>query len=161
MQVSIPGTGEVISADPALEPERFQEQICELLGLPATIPTAKAIEQLVGGLVPVTPENEEKINFFLAFVVAHKPKSLLEAQLLVQLLASHKLCTRMLQKAHKETWPENIDKYVNIAMKLSRGFKSGLEALAKYRRDGKQYLFIERVTVEKDGQALFGNVERG
>jgi len=151
-----------ISADPGLDLALYQEQFCRhLIGLPDTIPVHKGIEQIVGDLIPVIPENYEKINFFLAFVAAQSPKTLLEAQLLVQLHASHRLCMQMLRNAAKETWPDSIEKYTNIAMKLSRGYKQGIEALAKYRRDGKQHLYIERINVEKDAQALIGNINRG
>jgi hypothetical protein len=133
-----------------------------LLGLPDTIPAATAIEQLLGGLISAVPENQEKINFYLAFMVAQNPKSLHEAQLIIHLLATHKLCTRMLKKAEKETWPEGIDRYTNIAMKLSRGYKQGIEALAKFRRDGRQSFYVEHVNIlQKDPQTVIGNVERG
>lgn len=154
-------TGEIFSADPGLDSEEFQEELCSKIGLPETIPPTTAVNQIIGDLIDRCPENEEKINFFLAFIAAQKPKSLLEAQLLAQLLASHQLCTRMLKRANKENWPESIDKFINIATKLSRAYRQGLDTLAKYRRDGRQTIFIERVNVEKDAQALFGTVERG
>ncbi|MFO8240064.1 MAG: hypothetical protein R6T90_03590, partial [Dissulfuribacterales bacterium] len=152
---------DTVWADPGLDLALYQEQFSRLVGLPDTLPVHKGIEQIIGDLIAVIPENYEKINFVLAYVAAQNPTSLLEAQLLVQLHASHRLCLRMLQKAGQETWPESIDKYTNIAMKLSRGYKQGIEALAKYRRGGKQYLYIERVNVEKDGQAVIGNMEGG
>lgn len=154
-------TGEVFSANPGLDPEEFQEEFCRQIGLPETIPATTAVDQIIGDLIERSPENSEKINWYLAFIVAQRPKSLLEAQLLAQLLASHQLCTRMLKRASKENWPEGIDKFTNIAIKLSRAYRQGLETLAKYRRDGKQTIFIERVNVEKDAHALFGTVERG
>ena len=154
-------THEILSADPGLDPEEFQEQFCSMIGLPENIPPTTAIDQIIGDFIERCPENTEKINFLLAFVAAQKPMSLLEAQLLAQLLATHQLCGRMLQKATKENWPENIDKFTNIASKLSRAYRQGLETLAKFRRDGKQTIFIERVNVEKDARAFFGNLERG
>ena len=161
MQISLEEeTQGIITADPGLDPELFQRQFCEMIGLPESVPVAKAVEQLIGDWYPAIPENQEPINFILAQVASHNPRSMLEAQLLVQMLICHRLCMRMMKKASNETWPENIDKYTNTAMKLSRGFKSGMESLAKYRRDGKQYLYIERINVEKDGQAVIGNVSR-
>lgn len=150
-----------ITAHPGLDPDLFQEEFCESMGFPESIPVPVAINQITGGLIAPTPENKEKINFILALVAAQKPSSLLEAQMLVQLFSAHQLFTEMLKKATDEIWPENIDKYVNIAMKLSRGYKNGLESLAKYRRDGKQYLFIERVHIDKGANAIIGNIERG
>jgi len=158
--VTKPATNELIS-DPGLDLGLFQEEFCTLIGMPESIPVPIAISQLMGGLIPLTPENQEKINYILACAATLNPTSILEAQLLIQLLAAHQLCTKMLKTAADERWPENIDKYVNIAMKLSRGYKNGLESLGKYRRDGKQYFFIERVHIEKDTNAIIGNIERG
>ena len=75
----------VISANPGMDPDLFQEEFCRLVGIPESIPVPVAIEQLTGGLIPNSPENKEKINFMLAFVAAQRPTSLVEAQLLVQL----------------------------------------------------------------------------
>lgn len=159
MEINVQGNakGSIITADPGFDPEIFQEQFCEMIGLPDTIPVAKAIEQVIGDWCPVSPE---QTNFILAQVASHNPGSLLEAQLLVQMLISHRLCMRMLKKANKESWPESIDKYANIANKLSRSYKNGMESLAKYRRDGKQYLYIERINIENDGQTVIGNINR-
>ena len=154
-------TVDVLTANPGLDLDLFREQFCTLLGMPESIPVSLVVQQLIGGLVSPTPENQEKINYLLAFVATQKPASLLEAQLLLQMFSSHHLATEMLKKASEERWPENIEKYVNIAMKLSRGYKGGLESLARYRRDGRQYMFIEHVHVGKDANAVIGNVQRG
>jgi len=151
----------VISANPGMDPELFQEEFCRFIGIPDSIPVPVAIDQLTGGLIPNNPENIEKLNFMLAFVATQKPTSVVEAQLLIQLLSTHNLASKMLKKASSERWPENIEKYTNIAMKLTRGYKSGLESLAKYRRNGKQFMHIEHVHVEKDANAIIGNVDRG
>jgi len=151
----------VISANPGMDPDLFQEEFCRLVGIPESIPVPVAIEQLTGGLIPNSPENKEKINFMLAFVAAQRPTSLVEAQLLVQLMTTHSLASKMLKKASTERWPENIEKYTNIAMKLTRGYKSGMESLGKYRRNGKQFMHIEHVHVDKDANAIIGNVDRG
>jgi len=156
-----PDINNAISANPGLDPDLFKEEFCSLLGLPESIPTPVIIDQITGGAVSSTPENQENINFLLALVASQNPTSLLEAQLLVQMMSAHRLCTEMLQKASSERWPENIDKYINIATKLSRGYKKGLETLAKYRRNGKQYMHIEHVHVEKDSNAIIGNIDRG
>jgi hypothetical protein len=156
-----PETKNAISANPGLDPDLFKEEFCSLLGLPESIPTSVIINQLTGETSPSTPENQEKINFLLALVASQNPGSLLEAQLLMQMMSAHQLCTEMMQKASSERWPENIDSYVNIAMKLSRGYKNGLETLAKYRRNGKQYMHIEHIHVEKDANAIIGKIDRG
>lgn len=149
------------TADPWFEKETFLEEFRQSIGVSESIPTATTIDQLLGGLYSVTPENEEKIAFLLAMVASHNPKSMIEAQLLIQMQGAHMLATKMLKKAESSAFPEVAEKYINISTKLSRGFRQGLETLAKYRRGGKQYLYIERVNVEKDGQAMIGNMEGG
>ncbi|GEM_PF-5043034 len=156
-----PTSSSVISANPGMDPELYQEEFCRFVGVPDSIPVPVAINQLTGGLIPNTPENQENINFMLAFVATQKPTSMVEAQLLIQLLSIHNLASKMLKKASEERWPENIEKYTNIAMKLTRGYKSGMESLAKYRRNGKQFMHIEHVHVEKDANAIIGSVDRG
>ena len=148
----------IVTADPAFEPDRFQQQVCELLEVPDTVPVAKVVEQLVGQWLPVTPENQEKVNFFLAHVMAHKPASLLEAQLVAQMLISHKLYTKMLVRSEKEVWAEAAEKWTNSAVKLARAFRADMETLSKVRRNGEQRITIERVNIQKDGNAIIGNV---
>jgi hypothetical protein len=154
-------SGEFELSDPGLDPELFREEFCRVIGLPETIPVSVAIQQLTGGLSNALDENQEAVNYMLAMVAAQKPTSFLEAQLLVQLMSVHRLCTKMIKAASQELWPENIEQYATIAMRLARGYKNGLESLGKYRRDGKQYFYIERVHIEKDAQAIIGNIEGG
>ena len=148
----------MVTADPAFEPDLFQEQVRALLEVPDTVPVAKVVEQLVGHLIPITPENQESINWLLAFVVSQNPKSLLQAQLIIETLHCHRLCTKMLDKAGKESWPEGAEKWVNISTKLARSFRAGLETLGKLRRNGSQKILIERINIERDANAIIGEV---
>lgn len=148
-----------ISSHPGFDLDFFQQEFSELIGMPTSIPITVVIDQLIGDLISKDPLNKERVNYMLAFVATQKPASLLEAQLLIQLLSIHRFYTEMLHKATEEKYPENIDKYTNIAMKLFRGYKTGLETLAKYRRNGKQSIHIEHIHVEKNANALIGNVE--
>lgn len=135
MEVKIDSNNEVFETDPWFDRETFREEFCRSIGLPETIPVKTALEQLLGEFISITPENEERINLFLALVVAQKPISLIEASLIVQTLAAHRLSTTMLAKADKASHQEVAEKYINMSMKLSRGFRSGLEMLAKFQRD--------------------------
>lgn len=151
----------VVTADPAFEPDLFQEQICDQLGLSESVPAVKVIEQIVGDWIPVTPENQEAVNFLLSHVFTHEPKNIIEAQCIVQMMTCHQMCTSMMKKAQKETWPENAEKWLNSAVKLNRSFRAGMETLSKVRRNGEQRITIEKVAVEKDGSAIIGNVSSG
>ncbi len=137
------------------------ELLCRSLGFPEGVPLYTALDQLFGSLLPVTPENQEKINAFLQLLMANNPKSILEAQLITQLLMSHRLCTKMLIKTARESFPEITEKYLNMALKLSRNFKNAFETLSKVRRGGKQHIVVENVVIEKDAQAIIGNVSKG
>ena len=137
------------------------EMLCRSLGLPENVALYTALNQLFGSLLEVVPENQEKINVFLALLMAHKPSSLLEAQLITQLLMCHRLCTKMLKKTARESLPELMEKYLSMALKLSRNFNKGFETLSKVRRGGKQHIVVENVYLEKDAQSFIGNVSRG
>ena len=148
-----------ISEDLEVTPA-YQEELCRCIGLPETVPLYSALDQLMGDIIEIKPENQTKINLLLDLIASHKPNSLIEAQMVAQLLVCHKLSMRMLNKVSKESFPEISEKYLNMAMKLSRNFNKGLETLSKFRRDGKQRISIEHVSVEKDGQAVIGNLDR-
>lgn len=153
MEITILESNEVIAAE--------RGAFLEALGLPKDIPLFSALDLLFGNLLRVTPENQEKINVLLSLVMAGNPKSLLEAQLTVQLIMCHRLATKMLKKTARESFPEITEKYLNMALKLSRNFSKGLETIGKIRRGGKQHIYIEHVSVEKDAQAIIGNVNKG
>lgn len=154
-------TPSIVTADPAFESDLFQAQICEQLGLHESVPVAKVIEQIVGDWLPVTPDNQEAVNFLLSHVFAHEPENILEAQLIVQMMTCHSLYTKMMKNVQKETWPENAEKWLNSAIKLTRSFRAGLETLGKVRRNGEQRITIEKISVQKDGNAIIGNVSNG
>ena len=133
----------------------------QVLGLPEDVPLYTTLDQLFGSLMPVTPENQDNINVFLQLLMANSPRNILEAQLIIQLLMCHRLCTKMLKKTARESFPEITEKYLNMAMKLSRNFKNAFETLSKIRRGGKQRIIVENIVVEKDAQAIIGNVSKG
>jgi hypothetical protein len=148
--------------DPGLDIEFFQQRFCKLIGIPESIPVALVIQEIIGGLILFTPENQEPINYVLAFVAAQKPASLLEAQLIVQMLATHRLYTQMIKEAgEKRMLAEETEKYVNIASKLSRGCKNVLEALTKHRLEVKKCLYSEQIYLQKQTQAVIDHATRG
>ena len=160
MNIRITEQNDIVSKDNN-DTEMTQAQLCYNLGISEKVPAYTVLDQLFGDIVEIIPENEEKINVFLNLVIAHQPKSLLEAQLIVQMLICHKLNSRMLKKFSQETFPEIQEKYLNMAMKLTRNFNSAIETLGKYRRGGKQHISIEHISVEKDAQAMIGNINGG
>jgi hypothetical protein len=65
-----------ITADPGLDLDLFQQEFCEYMGFDESIPVPVVINQITGGLFPPVPDNKEKINYILAFVVQENPASL-------------------------------------------------------------------------------------
>ncbi|TPJ97430.1 hypothetical protein FJ872_32140 [Mesorhizobium sp. B2-5-9] len=45
--------------------------------------------------------------------------------------------------------------------RLARTFSAQMETLKRYRSKGEQRVIVERVTVEKGGQAIVGTVAQG
>ncbi len=138
-----------------------KESLVASFNIPESTPIETVLDQIFGNLLPITQENHEKIEVFLEMLMANNPKTLLEAQLITQILMCHRLCTKMLKKTARESFPEITERYLSMALKLSRNFHKGLETLSKIRRGGKQHIYIEHVTVEKDAQAIIGNVNKG
>jgi hypothetical protein len=137
------------------------EQFFRSINVPETVPLETALDQLLGGMIQVVPENMEKIAMLLAFVGSMSPKTMLEAQLILQMIHCHRESAKMFRRSATALCPETADKYLGMGINLLRTFRMGLESLGKYRRDGKQSFYIERVTVEKDAQAVIGNVGKG
>ena len=143
------------------ETDMTPEEFFRSINIPETVPLETAIDQLLGGMIQVTPENMEKIRMLLVFVGSMKPKTMLEAQLILQMIHCHRESAKMFKRSTGALCPETADKYLSMGINLLRTFRMGLESLGKYRRDGKQSFYIERVTVEKDAQAVIGNVGKG
>lgn len=94
----------------------------------------------------------------LATVEGLCPKDELEAMLAVQMVATHVLGMRMLERAAAaRNWGES-ELACNFANKLMRTFAAQTEALAKLRRGGEQTVRVEHVNVLPGGQAVVGNV---
>ena len=88
-------------------------------------------------------------------------KDQLEATLGVQMAAIHIATMRAAAclGAAKET--ESMEAHDRMLNRLARTFAAQMEALKRYRSKGEQHVIVERVTVEKGGQAIVGNVGRG
>jgi hypothetical protein len=56
---------------------------------------------------------------------------------------------------------EGMEAHDRILNSLARTFVAQVEALKRYRSKGEQRVIVERVTVEKGGQAIVDNVAHG
>lgn len=101
--------------------------------------------------------DSEGINFVLGVIKGIQPRDQIEAMLGMQMAAIHLASVdrgrRMLVcddgRRHE---------YEKAFNRLARTFTAQMEALKKYRSDGKQTVRVERVNVEAGGQAVVGDV---
>ena len=105
--------------------------------------------------------DERSINFALSMVSGIAPKDQVEAMLAAQMAAVHTATMTYARRlAHVETIPQQ-DSAEKTFNKLARTFAAQVEALKRYRSKGEQRVIVERVNVEKGGQAIVGNVAHG
>lgn len=103
---------------------------------------------------------EAAINSMLAAVGAAKPANETEAQLVVQMAATHQAAMQSLTRATNSNNYEVMEAAGNLANKLLRTYAKQAEALAKLQRGGQQKVTVEHVHVYQGGQAIIGNVSQ-
>src|SRR4051794_27421657 len=102
--------------------------------------------------------DEAGINFVLSVVNGIEPRDEIEAMLASQMAAVHMATMTFARRlAHVENIPQQ-DSAERALNKLARTFTTQVEALKRYRSDGRQTVRVERVTVEAGGQAIVGAV---
>jgi hypothetical protein len=119
------------------------------------------IQQLVNISSKGREVDTEATNFAVAVVAGIAPNDQVEAMLAAQMAAVHTATMTFARRlAHVETIPQQ-DSAEKAFNKLARTFAAQVEALKRYRSKGEQRVIVERVTVEKGGQAIVGNVAHG
>lgn len=103
---------------------------------------------------------EAELNFALGVVAGIAPKDQLEALLAAQMAVVHQATMRQARRLAIASDTVVIDSAERSLNKLTRTFAAQLEALKKYRSDGRQRITVERVVVNDGGQAVVGVVER-
>ncbi|BCG91426.1 hypothetical protein [Mesorhizobium sp. 131-2-1] len=105
--------------------------------------------------------SEQNMNYALSMVVGMKPRDQLETTLAVQMAAIHIATVNTAASmggAKTEVVKEGYERALN---RLTRTFVAQVEALKRYRSKGEQRVVVERVTVERGGQAIVGTVAQG
>ncbi|UVK43266.1 hypothetical protein BPNPMPFG_005044 [Mesorhizobium sp. AR07] len=120
---------------------------------------------MIGQLVNIGSQgqvpDEPGTNFALAIVGGIAPQDQVEAMLAAQMAAVHMATMTFARRlANVDTIPQQ-DSAEKTFNKLARTFAAQVEALKRYRSKGEQRVIVERVTVEKGGQAIVGNVAHG
>jgi hypothetical protein len=103
---------------------------------------------------------EQELNAALAAVDGIEPENEIQAQLAVQMVATHEIAMDMMVRAKQADTLEALQNYSSIATKMLRTYVAQTEALAKLRRDGNQTVRVEHVHVHKGGQAIVGAVTK-
>lgn len=98
------------------------------------------------------------INGALAALIASAPQDPLECQIIAQALVCSHHAMKLVSKAGPDCSTELQQHWMNLATRLMRLNAQQLEAIGKYRRNGEQRLFIERVDISTGGQALIGSI---
>ena len=105
---------------------------------------------------------DRRFNGAILALTGIKPRDELEAMLIAQLMGMHFASMECLRRgAHPNQNPQGRTEDLNQANKLSRTYTTLLEALNRHRGKGPQRIIIEKVTVERGGQAVVGLVEGG
>jgi hypothetical protein len=105
--------------------------------------------------------DERQLNFMLAMVTGIEPRDQMEAMLAAQMAAVHNAAMTFARRLnHVDNIPQQ-DSAERAFNKLARTFACQLEALKRYRSNGKQTVRVEHVTVNEGGQAIVGNVAHG
>lgn len=100
------------------------------------------------------------MNSSFAIMSAIAPQNELEAMLAAQMVSTHHLAMKELDKLGRSTELHLHEAHGTMANRLLRTFAMQLEALSKHRRGGKQ--IVEHVHVGSGGQAVIaGTVNTG
>lgn len=104
----------------------------------------------------------EVINQVTPLLHAIEPRDELEGMLAVQMVGIHNLTMEMMNRASiQDQTVEGVNNNINRITKLSRTFVAQLEALDRHRNKGQQKMTVEHVHINKGGQAIIGNIDKG
>lgn len=104
----------------------------------------------------------EVVNQVTPLLHAIETRDELEGMLAAQMVSIHNLTMEIMKRVSiPDQTVEGVNNNINRITKLSRTFVAQLEALDRHRNKGKQKMIVEHVHINKGGQAIIGNVDRG
>ena len=107
-------------------------------------------------------EDEQSLNAIVARLHDIHPRDTLEAMLASQMIAVNNMLLELAKRIFgKNQTVKSADSLINNFNKLTRTFTLQMEALRKYRTDGKQTIQVQHVNVNDGGQAIVGNIKGG
>lgn len=107
-----------------------------------------------------TPD-EGALNAAISMIAGIEPQDQLESMLASQMVAVHLATMKTAVRLKSAETVALLETYEKAFNKLARTFAAQMEALKRYRSKGEQRVYVERVNVERGGQAVVGNVTHG
>ncbi len=111
----------------------------------------------VKATLPKKMQDKEHLDSFLDYFRGSNIDSPLEGLLHLQLFALHSQSMELLGEAQNSVLVETKEKYLSLANRLTRTFTSALDALGKFKRQGKQEIRVEKILITEGSQAMIGN----
>lgn len=145
LKVYVLDNDEIVPADQYVEDEdrEFTGRVCDLLCMSSDHSLTSAIHTALGGVFPISAQNEKRINLILAVLESFTPRHFGEVMLIIQMCLGYELSIRLYNAALSRTLIEDIERGVNMALKLSRSCNTTAENLVKMRRNGEQKVIVE------------------
>lgn len=142
------------------EPSLGHELISAAIGSECGDFTRGTLEALTMAAQKGEGVDERLMNYALSMVYGMHPKDQLEATLGVQMAAVQIATMKAAACLGASKSTQAMEAHERIFNRLARTFAAQMEALKRYRSKGEQRVYVERVNVEKGGQAIVGNVGR-
>jgi len=107
-------------------------------------------------------DREHAVKSILGVLKGIEPQNTIEGLLAGQMLGTHSAAMECLRRAMiPEQSFEGRDQNLKHAEKLLSIYSQQMDALNRHRGKGQQKITVERVNVERGGQAMVGHIEGG
>lgn len=118
--------------------------------------------KIAGASLPKKDRDEKSVQALKSYFEALGPEDPVEGMVYGQLYALNAHALELMNDANKTISVDAKDQYLKMANRLLKTFNASLEALGRYKRQGKQTVRVEKVVVGDGGQAIVGgNFEHG
>jgi hypothetical protein len=120
------------------------------------------VYELLRQVANTTPNSRfsdpQAIKFMMSIIRGLKPRDQTEALVGAQMAAVHSATmTAANRLAHAETLAE-MDSAERAVNKLGRTFAALVDALKRYRNDGKKNVLVQHISIAEGGQEIVGNL---
>lgn len=142
--------------------DQWEDALAECMGVSYPLLSKALLRQYIAALGLDRTSSLDDVNAALQALITAEPQDLPELLLIAQMLATNRAALDLMASANKTSFSETKRAYLGLATRLLRLSTQQVEALARYRRKGKQEIRIEKVIMDGQSQAVFGlTQERG